>query len=144
MGAWYSIEVLDGGASASGWAEAWSDALIGSALSGGAADWSWHRHGWGVVFEVELTDDAAWDGFREQTAVRAALDAAPDPLTGVIVYRGRGGSAGAAAPRKPRPLAGSGAAALPIPWDLGLEVPADLSALLGPAGRRSTLAGSFI
>ena len=40
----------------------------------------------------------------------------PDPLTGLIVYRGRGGSSGAPFPRKPRPLVGSGSAALPLPW----------------------------
>jgi hypothetical protein len=140
---WYSIEVLDGMASASGWAEVWSDALIGTALSGGATDWSWHRHGWGVVFEAEFADETAWDVFRAQPAIKAALDAAPDPLTGVIVYRGRGGSAGTTERRKPKPMIGSGSAALPLPWDDGLDWPTDLSALDGPAAWRQPLVGSL-
>ena len=50
----------------------------------------------------------------------AALDAVPDPTFGLIVYKGRGGSAGSAAVRPKRPLAGAGAMALPIPesWEL--------------------------
>jgi len=47
--------------------------------------------------------------------VQAALDAVPDPVSGLIVYKGRGGSAGRLRPRRPRPLAGAGAVALPIP-----------------------------
>jgi hypothetical protein len=143
VSSWYSIEVLDGMASASGWAEVWSDALIGTALAGGATDWSWHRHSWGVVFEVELADDAAWDTYRLQANVRAALDTVPDPLTGVIVYRGRGGSSGQSERRKPKPMIGSGSAALPLPWDSGIEWPADLSGLAGPAVWRQSLVGSL-
>lgn len=141
MSLWYSIEVFDGAASASSWAEAWSDTLIGGALASGATDWSWHGHTWGVVFEVAFDDEAAWDAFRDLSAVLAALDGVPDPVTGLIVYRGRGGSAGTIEPRTPRPLVGSGSAALPIPWDTAFEWPADLSALGGPAVRRPLLAG---
>ncbi len=144
MSSWFSIEVIDGAASASGWAEMWSDTLSGAALSGGASDWSWHQHGWGVVLEVEFADEAAWDAFRDQVAVRAALDAVPDPLTGMIVYRGRGGSAGSPAPRRPRPMLGSGSAELPLPWDFVNEWPADLSALTGPATWRAPLVGSLV
>jgi hypothetical protein len=68
-----------------------------------------------VVLELELADEDAWERFRAGLAVRTALDAVPDPVSGVIVYKGRGGSAGRVQPRKPRPLAGSGAAALPLP-----------------------------
>ncbi|MDQ2724583.1 MAG: hypothetical protein M3Y36_03710 [Actinomycetota bacterium] len=121
MSSWYSIEVLDGATSASVWADAYGDSLVESALAHGAQDWSRHRHGWGVVFEFNLTDDARWESFQESVAARAALDAVPDPLTGLIVYRGRGGSAGASEPRRPKPMIGSGSAALPIPWDLGLD-----------------------
>jgi hypothetical protein len=139
---WYSIEVFDGASSASGWADAWGDTLIGNALSTGAIDWSWHTHSWGVVFEVAFEDETAWEAFRSLSAVNAALDAVPDPLTGLIVYRGRGGSAGSISPRRPRPLIGSGSAALPIPWDLTAEWPADLQSLTaGPATRRPLLAG---
>jgi hypothetical protein len=143
VSAWFSIEVLDGAASASGWAEVWSDALVETALFGGATDWSWHRHSWGVVFEVEFADETAWDVFRVQAAVTAALDTVPDPVTGVIVYRGRGGSAGRSERRKPKPMSGSGSAALPLPWDTGLEWPADLSSLAGPAVWRQPLVGSL-
>lgn len=144
MSAWYSIEVLDGAFSASTWAEAWSDVLIGAALSGGSLDWSWGRHSWGVVFEVSFDDEAAWEAFRSLPAVAAALDSVPDPTSGLIVYRGRGGTAGAAEPRKPRPLAGAGCAALPIPWDVLEEWPSDLHALCGPASTRSAFASVAI
>ena len=118
MSSWYSIEVFDGATSASVWAEAYRDALIETAITNGAFDWSWHRHTWGVVFEVSFRDEETWEGFTSLPVVRAALDAVPDPLTGLIVYRGRGGSSGAPFPRKPRPLIGSGSAALPLPWAL--------------------------
>jgi hypothetical protein len=121
VSSWYSIEVLDGAASASLWADAYGDALVEAALAHGAQDWWRHHHSWGVVFEFRLNDDASWEAFQQSVAVRAALDAVPDPITGLIVYRGRGGSAGAAEPRRPRPLIGSGSAALPIPWDLALD-----------------------
>jgi len=121
MACWYSIEVLDGVSSASLWAEAFGDALIESALSSGARDWTWHRHAWGVVLEVSFDDETTWEAFLGLTTVGAALDAVPDPLTGLIVYSGRGGSISTAVPRRPRPLIGSGSAALPMPWDLGVD-----------------------
>jgi len=110
-----SIEVLDGASSASLWAEAHGDALIEAAFTGGATDWGWHRHTWGVVLELSFVDEAAWDRFRARAAVDAALEAVPDPVSGLIVYRGRGGNAGRGEPRRPRPLIGSGAASLPLP-----------------------------
>jgi hypothetical protein len=113
---WYSIEVFDGATSASVWAEAYRDVLMETAVTTGASDWSWHRHTWGVVFEVSFADEAGWEHFVNLPVIRAALDAVPDPVTGLIVYRGRGGSSGSAYPRKPRPLIGSGSAALPLPW----------------------------
>ena len=115
---WYSIEVFDGRASAALWAEAHGDVLIEAALAQRAEDWGWHAHSWGVAFEVCLPDEAAWEAYCANDAVRRALDAVPDPLTGLIVYRGRGGSAGSPLPRKPKPLSGSGAAALPLPWTI--------------------------
>ncbi len=139
MSSWYSIEVFDGATSASLWAEAYRDALIETAITQGATDWSWHRHTWGVVFEVSFSGDEAWDGFTSLPVVRAALDAVPDPVTGLIVYRGRGGSSGSPFPRKPRPLVGSGSAALPLPWDFLSDEPLTLSALGLP---RQTLVGA--
>lgn len=111
-----SIEVLDGSFAASLWAEAWGDSLAETAVVHGALDWEWSRHPWGVVLEVSFDSDAAWERFRASDVVRSALESAPDP-TAVVVYRGRGGSAGTHEPRRPRPLRGSGAAALPLPLE---------------------------
>ena len=119
MAEWFSIEVLDGTYSAAGWAEAFGDALVSEALATGATNWDWHPHPWGTVFEVEFADEEAWERFRLTLGVLAALDAVPDPVSGLIIYKGRGGSAGGREPRRPRPLSGSGAAAIPIPIDWG-------------------------
>jgi hypothetical protein len=129
VSAWYSIEVFDGASPASIWAETYQDALVEAAISHGASDWSWHRHTWGVVFEVCFESDLAWETYAEVPVVRAALDAVPDPLTGLIVYRGRGGSSGAPFPRRPRPLVGSGSAALPLPWILSSDDVLSVTAL---------------
>jgi hypothetical protein len=118
MEQWFSIEVLDGRSTASQWADAFGDDLVTSALGFGAQDWSWHSHTWGVVLEVRFPNEAAWDAWRESLTVQRALDSVPDPVSGLIVYKGRGGSSGRVQPRKPRPLSGSGAAALPLPLAL--------------------------
>ena len=115
---WFSIEVFDGSSSASLWAEAWGDSLVEAAFLAGSTDWDWHRNTWGVVLELNFADEDAFERFRGLVPVMAALDAVPDPVSGLIVYRGRGGSAGKVQPRRPRPLAGSGAAALPLPFEL--------------------------
>jgi hypothetical protein len=112
-----SIEVFDGAFGAGLWAEAHGDALVETALYQGARDWEWHTTSWGVIFEIAFDDEEAWDRFRESLPVQAALDAVPDPVSGLIVYKGRGGSAGKRQPRRPRPLIGSGANALPLPLD---------------------------
>lgn len=127
-----SLEVLDGTFAASQWADSHGDNLVEAALSSGALDWSWHRHTWGVVFEVAFADESAWDRYRELHGVRAALDAVPDPNFGLIISRGRGGSAGTRDPRRPTLFSGSGAAALPLPLidnlddDLWRVLPADI------------------
>lgn len=133
MSAWYSVEVFDGATAASAWADAYGDALIETAITHGAVDWTWHRHPWGVVFEVELVDEDAWEVYTGLPVVQAALDAVPDPVTGLIVYRGRGGSSGAPFPRKPRPLTGSGSAALPLPWIFSDEDLPAVASLARPA-----------
>ncbi|MGH9102086.1 MAG: hypothetical protein ACRDYD_03745 [Acidimicrobiales bacterium] len=115
MAEWFSIEVFNGSSSARAWAEAYGDALVQAGLQGGASEWAWHHDVWGSILEIELPDEAAWLRFLETVAVRAALDAVPDPVNGVITYRGRGGGSASGLPRRPRPLAGAGAAALPIP-----------------------------
>src|SRR5215472_9760668 len=99
MAAWWSIEVFHGEFSARRWQDTYSSALIESALSHGATDWEWHEHRWGVVFEVEFGTDAEWEAFRTLPMVQAALDAVPDPVNGLLVYRGRGGGAGSVPPQ---------------------------------------------
>jgi hypothetical protein len=116
MSEWYSIEVFDGASSAALWADLHGDTLLESALLSGAKDWSWHGHSWGVVLELAFADAKAWEAWRALPHVQAALDGVPDPVSGLIVYRGRGGSSGAPRPRRPWPMRGSGAAALPLPW----------------------------
>jgi hypothetical protein len=143
MAEWWSVEVFHGEFRAARWRDAYSSPLIEAAVTNGASNWEWHEHRWGVVFEVEFPDDARWEAFRALPAVQAALDAVPDPVNGLLVYRGRGGSAGATSPRHPRPVAGAGAMALPEPAD---EPHLDLTAAtatdtLDPAGSVPLLAG---
>jgi hypothetical protein len=112
---WWSIEVFDGGFSAARWKDAHGASLVEAALTNGAVDWAWQAHRWGVVFEVAFLDEWRWEFFYGLPAVQAALDAVPDPVKGLQVHRGRGGSAGTRLPRRPRPLAGAGAVELPEP-----------------------------
>jgi hypothetical protein len=65
-----------------------------------------------VVLEVSFAEEADWLRFRGLPAVRAALDGVPDPVNGLLVYRGRGGSSGSRSPRRPRPAPTAGAMAL--------------------------------
>lgn len=116
MPEWFAIEVSDSpNASARSWEEAWRDAIVSAAYQEGLSDWTTRQLDWGVVLELELPDDLAWMRLLTSAAVRAALDAVPDPVRGLSVHRGRGGSAGVVDPRRPRPLAGAGAVALPEP-----------------------------
>ena len=115
MAGWWSIEVFHGEFSAQRWRDSYSSALIESAVTNGAEDWQWHQHSWGVVFEVCFGSDEAWLAFRSLPQVRAALDAVPDRVNGLLIYRGRGGGAGALSRRPHRPSAGAGALELPEP-----------------------------
>jgi hypothetical protein len=119
---WWSIEVLDGpNEPARFWREAHGEALTEAAITHGAYDWVWHRHTWGVLFEIAFARDEGWHAYRDLPAVRAALDAVPDPVHGLLVYPGRGGSSGTVHPRRPRPIAGAGGAALPRQDDVVLH-----------------------
>lgn len=121
MAEWFSIEVFNGSSSARAWKESHGDPIIAAATGYGATDWLWHDLDWGVVLELEVPDEEVWEALQADPAVRAALDAVPDPVHGLLLYRGRGGSSGARRPRRPRPAAGAGAMALPEPFEEVLE-----------------------
>jgi hypothetical protein len=112
---WITVEVFDGGTSAAAWARAWQDSLVEAGVTGGARFWDEHEHRWGVVLEFAFDDERRRDAFQDSPLLRAALDAAPDPVHGVLVYPHRGGGGAARQPRRPRPLVQGGAAALPLP-----------------------------
>ena len=115
MSEWLTIEVLDGDFPASQWRQAHSESLLEAAITNGTLDRVWHEHRWGVVLELEFADDERRDRFRSLATVRAALDAVPDPVSGLLVYRGRGGGSGARVPRKPKPAPTAGAASADVP-----------------------------
>jgi len=111
---WWSIEVIDADMMpADRWRDTHAARLIEAAISHGAKDWNWLRTPWGVVFEMCFAEWDAWSGFRDLPAVVAALDSVPDPINGLMIYPGRGGSSGSRQPRKPLPKAGAGAAPIP-------------------------------
>ena len=114
---WWSIEVLSDDGSATAWRSAYGEALVESALTNGAEQWEWHEFSWGVVFEVAFVDEERWEVWRRLPGTQAALDAVPDPVNGLLVYRGRGGSSGAPSPRRPRLSPGAAAVELPEPQD---------------------------
>ncbi len=117
---WLTVEVFDGdrpvaGLTAAAWARAWQDRIVEAAVTGGAVFWDEHEHSWGVVLEFTFPEEHQRDAFRRSPLLRAALDAVPDPVSGVLVYPHRGGGSGVPQPRQPRPIALGGAAALPQP-----------------------------
>jgi hypothetical protein len=117
MAEWWSIEVLHGEFSAFQWQQAFDSELIEAALTNGALDGTWHADQWGVAFEVCFNTSEEWEAFRNLPIVRAALDAVPDPVNGLLIYRGRGGSSAAGKPRRPRPAPSASSMALPLPED---------------------------
>ena len=113
---WWSIEVFDARAlPARRWKDSYQDELTEAAVTHGAVSWEWHEHRYGVVFEVFFDSDEQWEVFRALPAVRSALDAVPDPVNGLIVYKGRGGGAGPRKPRRPKPAPSASAVAMPEP-----------------------------
>jgi hypothetical protein len=111
---WWSIEVRDGILPAQRWKDGYGELLLEAAITHGARRWEWTIMPGGVLLEIAFREIEDWDRFRALPVVTAALDATPDPVNGLYVYPGRGGSSGVVTgPRKPRPL-GSGAAAMPI------------------------------
>ena len=139
MAEWWSIEVLHGELSAYGWQEQHDSAMIEAALTNGARDGAWHAGSWGVIFEVLFETEEQWQAFRNLPAVRAALDGVPDPVNGLLVYRGRGGGADARNPRRPKPAPAASAVSLPEPqaepeFDLTGASPPDLATAGMPSG----------
>jgi hypothetical protein len=118
MAEWWSIEVFSGDKlPASAWRYAHEDALTEAAVTHGALYWDWYDSQYGVVFEVCFATDGQWAAFRSLASVKSALDAVPDPVNGLLVYRGRGGAAGSRDPRKPRPAPSAAALELDEPED---------------------------
>ena len=120
MAEWWSIEVLHGEFSAFQWQRSYDSELIEAALTNGALDGTWHAGTWGVAFEVCFSTGEQWDAFRSLPVVRAALDAVPDPVNGLLIYRGRGGTSASGKPRRPRPAPSTSSLALPEPTDAAL------------------------
>lgn len=120
-----SIEVLDGDFPAWLWAEAHGDGLVEAALQCQVIEWRWRHFEWGTVLELDFADEAGWERFRDSTAVQAALDAVPDRISGLLIYRGRGGTSAPREPRRPRPISGAGAAALEFPGQWVFEPAGD-------------------
>jgi hypothetical protein len=116
---WGSIEISGGDFAVSTWIRARGEEVIRTALEHGAHDWDWASRAWGVVLEFSFGDslapDGGWASFIDNPLVKAALDAVPDPINGLLLYPGRGGSCPALVPRRPKPAPVAAAAALPEP-----------------------------
>jgi hypothetical protein len=116
MAEWWSIEVFSGDKlPASAWRYAYEDELTEAAITNGALYYEWHDSQYGVIFEVLFPGDEQWESFRALPGVRAALDGVPDPVNGLLIYRGRGGAAGSPKPRKPKPAPSAAALELEEP-----------------------------
>jgi hypothetical protein len=115
---WWSIEILDAEhavTSAAQWRDAYAQTLAESAVTNGAVQWEWFEFGWGVVFEIAFRDERQWPAWRELPGTRAALDAVPDPVSGLVTHRGHGGASGSPVPRRPRITPSTDRVALPEP-----------------------------
>jgi hypothetical protein len=116
MAEWWSIEVFSSDKlSAAAWRYAYEDELTEAAITHGAVYYEWHDTQFGVILEALFPGDREFEAFRVLPAVRAALDGVPDPVNGLLIYRGRGGAAGGTKPRTPKPAPGAAEAALDEP-----------------------------
>ncbi|MFI1091222.1 hypothetical protein [Streptomyces sp. NPDC020917] len=101
---WWSIEILDSEhavTSATAWRDAYAQMLDESLVTNGASSWKWFEYSWGVVLEVAFVEERTWLDWKSLPGTRAALDAVPDPVTGLLVHRGHGGASGSYARRTP-------------------------------------------
>ncbi|MBO0824037.1 MAG: hypothetical protein J2P27_09275 [Actinobacteria bacterium] len=115
------MEVLHGEFSAFQWQRTYESELIEAALTNRAVDATWHADdNWGVAFEVCFSTAEEWEAFRHLPVVRAALDSVPDPVNGLLIYRGRGGSSASGRPRRPRPAPSASSMALPEPSETAM------------------------
>jgi hypothetical protein len=115
---WWSIEILDAEhavTSAAQWRDAYAQTLAESAVTNGAVQWTWCEFAWGVIFEIAFRTENEWLAWRSLPGTRAALDAVPDPVSGLLVHRGHGGASGSYVPRRPRIAPSAGRVALPEP-----------------------------
>lgn len=119
MDEWWSIEISGAEFELATWVRARGSDVIRTALEHGARDWDRVSGTWGVVLEFCFADTlvvtAGRPGFVDNPLVKAALDAVPDPINGLFLYPGRGGSSAAGVPRRPRPAPVAVAAVLPEP-----------------------------
>lgn len=87
---WLLIEVLDGSVPASEWRRAHGEAFLDAAIADRAVRWSWRVNSRGVVFEIAFRTECIRDEFRDRQAIKAALDAVPDPQNGLSIFAGGG------------------------------------------------------
>jgi hypothetical protein len=110
MAEWWSIEVFSSDKlPASRWRYAYEDELTEAVITHGALYYEWHDTQYGVILEALFSDDGEFREFCALPAVRAALDGVPDPVNGLLIYRGRGGASGGGKPRRPKPAPGAAA-----------------------------------
>ncbi|GAA1589484.1 hypothetical protein GCM10009678_84770 [Actinomadura kijaniata] len=135
---WWSIEVFDGRFPATSWFLGWREQLVEAALTHGATDWCLTESHWGLVLELSFPGEEHWSRWRALPLVRAALDAVPDPVDGLLVYPGARrvvGRPGAAppppGPRRGGPHGGRPGGGAPVPSRHGRRLTGCSSATSG-------------
>jgi hypothetical protein len=115
---WWAIEIADSEhaeTSAAAWRDAYAQTLGESLVTNGAVLWEWFEHSWGVILEVAFREERTWLNWRSLPGTQAALDAVPDPLNGLLVHRGHGGTSGGYVLNVPRIPPPADRVALPEP-----------------------------